>query len=129
MSDIYDRAKAMAARQLAPRSRGGKGLEMTLRKTTAGEYDPEIGTSTDTTVDYAGSAFRQEYDLKDIDGSLVKAGDVLFLVSPLLLDGTDTPEPMTLDIILFDGQQYIAQTVKPWNYAGLAVGFEVQGRK
>lgn len=129
MSDIYDRAKATASRQLAPRSRGGKGLELTLRRIVSGEYDPETGTSPSTTTDYAGSGLRQSYDLKDVDGTLILAGDVKFLVSPVLLDGSDTPEPQTLDIVLFDGQQYTVQSVKPWNYAGLAVGFEVQARK
>lgn len=129
MSDIYDRAKATAARMLSPRSSGGKGLELTLRRTVPGEYDPDTGSATDTLTDYPGSGLRQEYDLKDVDGSLIKAGDVMFLVSPLLIDGTDMPEPKTQDIVLFDGQQYLVQSVKPWNYAGLAVGFEIQGRK
>lgn len=127
--DVYDRAKATAKRMLAPRSAGGKGLAMTLRRTVPGEYDPTTGTSSETTTDYAGSAFRQDFDLKDIDGSLVKSGDVLFLVSPVLLDGSDTPEPKTQDKIIFDGQTYNVESVKPWNYAGMACGFEVQGRK
>jgi hypothetical protein len=129
MTDIYDRAKATAARLLAPRSQGGKGLELTLRRTVPGEYDPETGTSTDTTTDYAGSGLRDSYDLKDVDGSLVKSGDVKFLVSPLLLNGADMPEPKTQDKVLFDGDTYNVESVKPWDYAGLAVGFEVQGRK
>ncbi len=49
MTDIYDRAKASAARMLAPRSKGGKGLELSLIRITAGEYDPEIGGSPVTT--------------------------------------------------------------------------------
>lgn len=129
MSDIYDRAKATAARMLAPRSSGGKGLALTLRSVTQGEYDPDVGTSSEVVVEHAGSGFRQNYELKDIDGSLVKSGDVLFLVSPVLLDGTDTPTPSTQDKVVFDGATYNVVDVKPWNYAGLAVGFEVQARK
>lgn len=128
MSDIYDRAKATAARMLAPRSQGGKGLEATLRRTVAGEYDPDTGAS-ETVTDYAGSAFRDTYSLQDIDGSMVKAGDVKFLLSPVLLDGTDTPEPKTQDKLLFDGGTYNVVSVKPWDYAGLSCGFEVQARK
>ncbi|MNE92469.1 hypothetical protein D3C80_1901980 [compost metagenome] len=60
---------------------------------------------------------------------MIKAGDVKFLVSPLLLNGSDMPEPKTQDKVLFDGDTYNVESVKPWNYAGLAVGFEVQGRK
>lgn len=128
MADIYDRAKASAARNLAPRSQGGKGLELTLRRTVQGEYDPDTGVS-ETITDYAGSGLRENYKAEDIDGSLIKAGDVKFLVSPVLLNGTDMPQPETQDKILFDGETYTVQRVDPWDYAGLAVGFAVQARK
>lgn len=32
MADIYDRSRAMAIRMLAPRSKGGKGLELRLTR-------------------------------------------------------------------------------------------------
>jgi hypothetical protein len=129
MGDIYDRAKASAARMLAPRSRGGKGLELSLVRVTTGEYDPEVGASPVTTVQYDGSGFRENYRQQDIDGSRIKVGDVKILISPLLQDGTDTPRPISQDKILFDGDTYTVQNVDPWDYAGLAVGFSVQARK
>lgn len=129
MSDIYDRAKATAARQLAPRSHGGKGLELTLRRTVSGEYDPETGTSPDTTTDYLGSGLRENYKTQDIDGTLIKAGDVRIMISPLLLNGSDMPEPLTTDLILFDGDTYTVQAVEPGDYAGLACFFYAQARK
>lgn len=128
MADIYDRAKASAARNLAPRSQGGKGLELTLRRTVQGEYDPDTGVS-ETVTDYAGSGLRENYRAEDIDGSLIKAGDVKLLVSPVLLSGIDMPQPDTQDKILFDGETYTVQRVDPWDYAGLAVGFSVQARR
>ncbi|RJG10917.1 hypothetical protein D3879_14650 [Pseudomonas cavernicola] len=129
MADIYDRAKATAVRMLAPRSAGGKGAGLTLRRTVPGVYDPETGTSPDTITDYAGSGLRDSYKLTDVDGSLIKQGDVKFIVSPVLLNGADMPEPKTQDLIVFDGSTYTVQAVDPWNYAGLAVGFVVQARK
>ncbi|PXX59517.1 hypothetical protein SAMN05660489_04542 [Pseudomonas sp. LAMO17WK12:I10] len=129
MADIYDRAKASAARMLAPRSKGGKGLELSLLQIASGEYDPETGTGGETTTTFEGSGFRENYSLKDIDGSLIKQGDVKILVSPLLLDGTDTPKPTTQDKLVFDGETYTVQAVDPWSYAGLIVGFSVQARK
>ena len=129
MSDIYDRAKASAARMLAPRSNGGKGLELSLLRVTTGEYDPESGTTPVTTDQYDGSGFRENYNQRDIDGSRIKQGDVKILISPLLLDGTDTPQPISQDKILFDGDTYTVQNVDPWDYAGLSVGFSVQARK
>ncbi|MGY2271027.1 MULTISPECIES: hypothetical protein [Pseudomonas] len=129
MADIYDRAKASAARMLAPRSRGGKGLELSLIRVTTGEYDPEVGGSPVLTEQFDGSGLRQNYRQQDIDGSLIKQGDVKILISPVLLDGADTPQPVTLDNIAFDGETYTVQHVDPWDYAGIAVGFSVQARK
>lgn len=130
MADIYDRAKAQAARVLAPRSAGGKGLELTLRRTVAGEYDPETGITPDPMdVDYDGSGLRENYRTQDVDGSLIKAGDVRFMVSPVLINGSDTPEPLTTDLIIFDGDTYTVQAVEPGDYAGLACFFYAQARK
>jgi len=129
MADIYDRAKASAARMLAPRSKGGKGLELSLVRVTTGDYDPETGTTPVTTVQYDGSGFRENYKQSDIDGSRIKQGDVKFLISPVLLNAADMPQPVSQDKILFDGDTYTVQNVDPWDYAGLAVGFSVQARK
>ncbi|MFK3794725.1 hypothetical protein [Pseudomonas sp. NPDC088444] len=129
MADIYDRAKASAARNLAPRSKGGKGLELTLVRTTPGQYDPGTGSSTPTVENFQGSGLRESYKQSDIDGTRIKQGDFKILISPLLLDGTDTPLPKTQDKVIFDGDTYTVQDVTPWDYAGLAVGFSVQARK
>lgn len=129
MSDIYDEAKALAAEMLAPRSRGGNGLELSLVRVTTGEYDPDSGSTPVTTVQFDGSGFRENYSQRDIDGSRIKQGDVKILISPLLLDGTDTPQPISQDKIQFDGDTYTVQNVDPWDYAGLAVGFSVQVRR
>lgn len=129
MSDIYDEAKAAAAEMLAPRSKGGMGLELSLLRITTGEYDPDTGTTPVTTDQYDGSGFRENYNQRDIDGSRIKQGDVKLLISPVLLTGADMPKPVSQDKILFDGDTYTVQNVDPWDYAGLAVGFSVQVRK
>ena len=128
MPDIYDRSKALAVRMLAPRSKGGKGAELTLQKTEKGPRDPDTGGSSTVVTSFLGSGLRETYEQKDIDGSLIKIGDMKFLVSPVQLAGTDMPQPATQDKVLFDGKQYTVIQVNPWNYAGLAVGFEVQAR-
>ncbi|WP_421560829.1 MULTISPECIES: hypothetical protein [unclassified Pseudomonas] len=128
MPDIYDRAKALATRMLAPRSKGGKGLELVLRRETLGEYDPDAPSAPSELV-VNGSGFREEYDNKYIDGTLIVRGDVKLLVSPVQLAGEDMPTPLSNDRIQFDGTTYTVIAVGPWNYAGLAVGFELQVRK
>jgi len=128
MADIYDRSRALAVRMLAPRDRGGKGAEMTLLRRQQGAYDPVAGGSQTVIVNHLGSAFRDTYDQKDIDGTRIKQGDVKLLVSPEKLDGTVLPTPTTQDQMIFNGKTYTLVAVEPWNYAGLAVGFEVQAR-
>jgi len=128
MPDIYDRAKGLATRMLAPRSKGGKGLELVLRRETLGEYDPDAPSAPSELV-VNGSGFREEYDEKYIDGTLIVRGDVKLLVSPVQLNGADMPLPLSNDRIQFDGTAYTVIAVGPWNYAGLAVGFELQVRK
>lgn len=129
MADIYDRAKATATRLLSPRSAGGKGLELTLKRTIQGEYNPATGGSTPSIETFGGSGFRENYKQSDIDGTRIKQGDFKILISPVLLDGSNMPQPKSLDTIAFDGDTYTIQNVDPWNYAGLAVGFSVQARK
>ena len=128
MPDIYDRSKALATRMLAPRSKGGKGLELVLRRETLGEYDPDAPPAPGELV-VNGSGFREEYDNKYIDGTLIVRGDVKLLVSPVQLTGADMPTPLSNDRIQFDGTTYTVIAVGPWNYAGLAVGYELQVRK
>lgn len=128
MADIYDRAKATAMRMLSPRSRGGKGLETVLRKTAPGEYDPSTGVATPVVDEYTGSAFRDAYELRNIDGTLIRRGDVKLLMSPAQLSGGDMPAPSENDQVIFDGTTYTVVACEPWNYAGLTVGFEIQAR-
>lgn len=129
MADIYDRALATATRMLKPRSEGGYGLAATFTVTTVGEYDPATGTSPITETAYTGSAFRDTYKRQEIDGARVLASDVKFLVSPVQSDGTAMPMLNPEYKLAFDGDTYTIVSVMPWKYAGLNVGFEVQGRK
>lgn len=128
MADIYDRSKVLAVRMLAPRSTGGKGALLTLTKTVKGPRNPDTGATTDVVTNYQGSGLRETYEQRDIDGTNIKVGDVKFIVSPLQLNGSDMPQGAPQDKVAFDGKTYTVVQVNPWNYAGLAVGFEIQAR-
>jgi len=129
MTTIYDRARALAVRQLAPLSAGGKGAALTLIHNAPSEYVPGgiIPPTAETRSD--GSGVRTWYNSKDIDGVQVQRDDVKIIVSPQLLNGADMPTPKVNDVVLFDGVNYRIQNVKPWNYAGVNCGFVVQGRQ
>ena len=119
MPDIHDRGRALAIRMLAPRTKG-KGLALTLRKKTVGEYNPETGGQDTVWTEIQGSGLRTGFDLQDIDNTYILEGDVEILVSPAMLDGvTDMPQPSTNDVIVFDGSSYNVIGVRPGNYAGL----------
>lgn len=128
MADIYDRSYALAVRMLAPRANGGKGAVAVFTTVIDGAYDPATGTTPQVTTNYTGSAFRDTYKRMEIDGSRVLASDVKFLVSPELADGSATPLLDPQYKLNFDGATYNIVSVMPWNYAGLAVGYEVQAR-
>jgi len=129
VADIYDQVLAAAIRMLKPRSAGGYGFEATLTTEVVGAYDPATGTAPVTVTNYAGSAFRDTFRKDEIDGTRVLESDVKFLVSPKLVNGNTTPILNPEYKITFDGDVYTIINVSPWNYAGLTIGFEVQGRK
>ena len=118
MPDIHDRGRALAIRMMAPRTKG-KGLALTLRKKTVGEYNPETGGQDVLWTEYTGSGLRTTYDLKDIDGSYILEGDVEILMSPVMTDGADMPQPSTNDVIVFDGSSYNVVDVRTGNFIGL----------
>lgn len=127
MPDIHDRGRALAIRMLAPRTKG-KGLALTLRKKTVGEYNPETGGQDTAWTETSGSGLRTNYKQEDIDGTYVLQGDTRILLSPIALDGADIPEPSTNDHIVFDGSTYNVIRVGPWDYAGVTCGYELQCR-
>lgn len=118
MADIHDRGRALAIRMLAPRPEG-KGVSLVLRKKTVGEYNPETGGQDVVWTEYTGSGLRTMYDLKDIDRSYILEGDVEILMSPVMTDGADMPQPSTNDVIVFDGSSYNVVDVMPGNFIGL----------
>ena len=90
---------------------------------------PGGGESAPTVTDYVGSGIRTAYKLADVDGTLVQASDVRFLVSPVLQSGSNMPTPQTGDTLTFGGTVYNIVTCRPWNFDGeTKIGFVVQGR-
>lgn len=124
MTDIHDRARALAIRSLAARP-DGKGAPLVLRVSVPGVRNPSTGlTPPPTVTDYPGSGLRTDYAAKDVDGTQIRQGDVKLILSP-----EGMPQPQPGQRVQFDGGQwYTVQAVSAWNYAGVAIGYVVQGR-
>lgn len=127
--DMHDRFRAMAIKNLAPRSKGGKGVEVTLKKMVAGEYNPDTSmVEDDSVVEYFGSALRTSFKTFAIDGNLIRVDDLLLYLSPQLINGTDCPAPIKGDTIVFSGVEYVVHALREWDFAGVECGWRVQLR-
>jgi hypothetical protein len=122
---VYTRPRATAQRLLTK-----YGAVVVLTRTTAGAYDPDTGTTgAGSSAAYTGIAFREQYALKDIDGTIIKRGDVRLIVAPKQSDGTDMPIPAAdTDTMLFDGTTYSVVGVDPLKPADESVLYYVQAR-
>ena len=127
-----DRAKALAARMLAPTSRGGKGLEVTLHQPgSGGTFDPATDTTSGATPpqDHVTSGVEDKNSTFSIGTGVVAAGDVKLLLSPVKLDGSDTPEPIADSWTLtMAGKPWTIKQVGRTQPAGMPVLFELQLR-
>jgi len=122
---FYTRLQATANRLLK-----GKGQSLTLTKITAGTYNPATGgftgagTSTQTAY---GAIF--DYGTKQIDGTLIKAGDKQLLLSAFKTDGTALTAPVLGDTVTIGGVTYtLVEPLKEVNPAGTVVLFDVNLR-
>lgn len=88
MAEYDIEAQADAAEELAPKSKGGSGQEVTLIWQASATYDPKTGSNSapaPETQDCSG--IEEQYRSFDIDGTKIKAGDVRFMLSPLTSAG------------------------------------------
>ena len=108
----------------------GKGQTLTLTKVTAGTYNPATGAmtgaSTSTQAAY-GAVF--DYGAKQIDGTLIKAGDKQLLLSAFKTDGTALTAPVLGDTVSIGGVVYtLVEPLKTVGPAGITVIYEANLR-
>lgn len=101
------------------------GQSVTVRRQTGSTYDPDTGGSTITTSDETGHGCVIEFDKELIDGSHVRVGDRLLLLSPI-----GVTEPRENDLVIFGSESW--QIVPPVSItapSGVPVLYEVQLRR
>lgn len=130
----YDaRARATAARMLAPIAQGGYGQTVTLTHVSGGVSNPatsQVDGSVTTTQTTSGAVF--EYTtfirsgVRNEPGTLILAGDRQLLMSPYASDGTPlSPAPSVNDTVtLANGVVFTITAVATLKPAGLPVYFE-----
>lgn len=108
----------------------GKGQSITLTKVTAGTYNPATGAMTGTTTSTQtayGAIF--DYGAKQIDGTLIKAGDKQLLLSAFKTDGTALTAPVLGDTVSIGGVVYtLVEPLKTVGPAGITVIYEANLR-
>lgn len=108
----------------------GKGQILTLTKVTAGTYNPATGAMTGTTTSTQtayGAVF--DYGAKQIDGTLIKAGDKQLLLSAFKTDGTALTAPVLGDTVSIGGVVYtLVEPLKTVGPAGITVIYEANLR-
>jgi len=122
---FYTRLQATANRLLK-----GKGQTLTLTKVTAGTYNPATGAMTGATTSTQtayGAVF--DYGTKQIDGTLIKAGDKQLLLSAFKTDGTALTAPVLGDTVSIGGVVYtLVEPLKTVGPAGITVIYEANLR-
>ncbi|RZJ12072.1 MAG: hypothetical protein EOP39_04600 [Rubrivivax sp.] len=120
MTFDYDKTAATAARLLAK-----FGAPVTVARVTPGAYDPETGTNgAGSSETWSPSGVKLDYTAKEIDGTLILAGDQRVYMSAVA--GLD-PQPGDAVTLGADVWRVVkSRTLAP---AGVAVLLDVQCRK
>ena len=97
------------------------GASATIKRTTAGTYDPSTGTSAETVTSLATTAAVFDYKQSYIDGTLILQGDRYAILS-------NENEPKQGDHFTWQGEDFDVVNVKPLAPSGVKVIYEVQIR-
>lgn len=119
----YDlRARQQAVRTLALKSAGGKGGAVTLERLTGSTRNNTTLTTTPTYADAEnGSGVSRAYRGREIDGTRIKVGDVLLLLSPETVDGADLGLPVTGSRVTIGDKAWRVEAVETVQPADIVV--------
>lgn len=120
MSFDYAKTAATVLRLL-----GRFGTDVTISRSSAGAYDPETGKAASSTATWMAKAARGEpYSSREIDGTLIMAGDLKLIVSA---DETHDLEPG--DTITIEAEVWRVVKPNPVRPATTTVAYMAQLRK
>lgn len=108
-----------------------KGQAVTLTHVEPGTYDPATGaTGAATTTTQTGTGAVLEWNARQFDGTLIKAGDKQLLLSPLNTDGEEITAPVLGDTVtdVAGIVHTLVEPLKPLSPAGTVVLFDCNMR-
>lgn len=118
VNPLYARLQATANRLITSYGQVGKVTEIT-------PPDPILGGDP-VTVEHTAKMFPDKYDAREIDGTVIKTGDVKLYISSLGLSVVPT---VGMYAVMADGKSYRIENADPNRYDGVTnVVFIVQGR-
>ena len=97
------------------------GAAATLKRQSAGSYDPSTGADAVSETSLSTTAAVFAYDQKYIDGTLILQGDQRAYLS-------NEQEPQQGDLLAWGGADWRVVAVKPLSPAGTVVLYEAQLR-
>lgn len=100
------------------------GQSVTLTSKTSGAYSPSTGAAAVTTSTQTVSAVVLDYGSRDIDGTLIRAGDKRLLMAPKTTDGEDLTAPVVDDTVAVGSTTYTIKGIKELSPAGTVVLFD-----
>ncbi len=72
---VYSAFENVAKKQL-----GVFGVEITFTRTSSSGFDPQTGKNISSTTTFAGYAMKSNYNNSEIDGTIVKNGDIRLML-------------------------------------------------
>lgn len=100
------------------------GTTATLIKVVAGTYDPATSSVSNTETSYTVTLYEEDASGADIDGSQIKAGDKLAMISAI-----GSVQPETNNRITYQGADWMIVDATRENVNGLACVYYVTMRK
>lgn len=100
------------------------GQSVTVRRQSAGAYNPDTGASSITTTDVIGHGAVFDRNAKDIDGAMIQHGD-----KQLLLSASGMAKPSTADTVIIGGESWRVIDPQEISPAGIPVLYDINIRK
>jgi len=100
------------------------GQSVTLTSKTSGAYSTATGATAVTTDTQTVNAVALDYGSRDIDGTLIRAGDKRLLMAPQTTAGDDLTAPVVDDTVTVGGTVYTVKGIKTLSPAGTVILFD-----